>query len=90
MFCLQVLNHLTKYKNIYEQVYESIMKLLYFMYVLKVNLFSVLVENSRSQSLNLQYIHSSLFDATSCQPTEEDIEIDMAVVNNITDVPMDI
>lgn len=66
------------------------MKVLYFLYILKVNLFSVIMENSRSQSLNLQYIHSSLFDATSCEPTdEEDIDI-ASVVNNITDIPMDI
>lgn len=60
------------------------MKLLYFLYVLKVNLFSVIVENSRSQSLNLQHIHSSLFEANSCQ-TDDDIEITLSDFNNVTD-----
>lgn len=47
----------------------------------------MIVENSRSQSLNLQYIQSSLFDATSCQPTDEDFIPDVPVVN-VTDIPV--
>ncbi|CAH6722003.1 hypothetical protein CLIB1444_07S07316 [[Candida] jaroonii] len=60
------------------------MKLSYFIYALKVNIFQVIVEKSRSESLNLQYIHSSLFDATACQPTDENVA-DFSFVNNVTD-----
>lgn len=52
--------------------------------MLKINLFQTIVENSRSKSIDLQYIQSSLFDATSCQ-TDEDAEF--IVLNNITDIP---
>lgn len=62
------------------------MKILYLLYLLKINMFQVIVNNSRTESLSTVYIHSSLFDSTSC--TEEPEFPDPAIMVNITDTPI--
>lgn len=49
-------------------------------------MFQVIVNNSRTESLSTVYIHSSLFDSTSC--TEEPEFPDPAIMVNITDTPI--
>lgn len=56
-------------------------------YTLKVNLLQVLVNNCRSHSISLQFIDSSIFEA-SASSTHPDEYADNAFVVNITDIPI--
>ncbi|CUM45280.1 unnamed protein product [Debaryomyces fabryi] len=56
-------------------------------YTLKVNLLQVLVNNCRSHSISLQFIDSSIFEA-STSSKHPDEYADGAFVVNITDIPI--
>lgn len=56
-------------------------------YMLKVNVLQVLVNNSRSRSISLQFIDSSIFEASACSKHPEEYP-DSAFVVNMTDIPI--
>lgn len=55
--------------------------------MLKVNVLQVLVNNSRSRSISLQFIDSSIFEASACSKHPEEYP-DSAFVVNMTDIPI--
>ncbi|ODV81884.1 uncharacterized protein CANTADRAFT_59492 [Suhomyces tanzawaensis NRRL Y-17324] len=56
------------------------------MYTLKVNILQILVRNSQNHSISLNYIDSSLFEASASTRCPDEYA-DLSFVNNITEVP---
>ncbi|EGW30412.1 uncharacterized protein SPAPADRAFT_142985 [Spathaspora passalidarum NRRL Y-27907] len=62
--------------------------ILWFIYLIKINLLQMIVHGSRNPSLTIQYIDSSIFEASRCTPESENYSADRAWANNLTDVPV--
>ena len=58
--------------------------ILVLMYTLKINLLLIIVENSRTHSINLGYIQSPIFETTRCTNEADRI----VILDNVTDIPI--
>lgn len=63
--------------------------ILWLMYALKVNVLNIIVQNSRSFSISLQYILSPVFEACASTSEPEYVYADSSFdYSNLTDVPI--
>lgn len=62
--------------------------ILFLIYALKVNILNVIVQNSRSHSISVKLIDSSLFEASVCTKPAEDYLANYSININMTDVPI--
>ncbi|KGQ84180.1 hypothetical protein MG5_04674 [Candida albicans P57072] len=63
------------------------------LYLIKINIVQIILNNSRNPSISLQYIHSSIFDHTPSKCTGDTLKEDIysaerVWMNNITDIPV--
>jgi hypothetical protein len=58
------------------------------MYALKVNILNIIVLNSRSHSISIQLIDSSLFEASVCTPPPDEYRANYSVNINMTEAPI--
>lgn len=58
------------------------------LYALKVNILNIVVQNSRSHSISIQLIDSSLFEASVCTPPPDEFRANYSVNINMTEAPI--
>lgn len=62
--------------------------ILLFIYTLKINLLQIFVNNCRNHSISINYIDSSVFEATRSTSCPDEFADHSFFVNNITDIPI--